>query len=77
MVDTEIILAKATAVEKHLRRIREKSAVSLDVFKDDNDLQDIMLFTFFFLKKMKIKKRKDNGFLRSPSIPLPNSFCIH
>ena len=44
MVDPDIIFAKATAVEKHLKRIREKSAVSLDAFKDDKDQQDIVLF---------------------------------
>jgi uncharacterized protein YutE (UPF0331/DUF86 family) len=44
LVDPDIVLAKATAVEKHLKRIQERSAVSLDVFKQDKDQQDIMLF---------------------------------
>jgi uncharacterized protein YutE (UPF0331/DUF86 family) len=44
MVDPDIVIAKATAVEKHLRRVREKSAVSLVAFNADIDLQDIVLF---------------------------------
>ena len=43
-VDLDIVIAKATAARKHLKRVREKSAVSLDAFTADNDLQDILMF---------------------------------
>jgi len=44
MVDTEIILAKAGAVSKHLRRIEEKVSTDIDRFLTDADRQDIVLF---------------------------------
>jgi uncharacterized protein YutE (UPF0331/DUF86 family) len=44
MVDSEIILAKASAVQKHLRRIEEKSQINLPDFLNNSDLQDVILF---------------------------------
>jgi uncharacterized protein YutE (UPF0331/DUF86 family) len=44
MVDTEIILAKASAVSKHLRRVQEKVDIDVDQFLINADLQDIVLF---------------------------------
>lgn len=44
MVDTEIILAKASAVSKHLRRVQEKVNIDIDQFLINADLQDIVLF---------------------------------
>ncbi len=44
MVDPEIILAKASAVQKHLRRIEEKAALSLPAFLKDIDSQEVVLF---------------------------------
>jgi uncharacterized protein YutE (UPF0331/DUF86 family) len=44
MVDSDIILAKASAVEKHLRRIEEKSQIPLPEFLNNSDLQDVILF---------------------------------
>ena len=44
MVDRDLILAKAAAVKKHLRRIEAKRATSLEDFAKDLDRQDIVLF---------------------------------
>ncbi len=38
MVDQEIILAKASAVEKHLRRVNEKTVLDLPSFRKDAEL---------------------------------------
>jgi uncharacterized protein YutE (UPF0331/DUF86 family) len=43
MVDAEIILAKASACNKHLRRIEQKVDSGID-FLGDADLQDVVLF---------------------------------
>jgi uncharacterized protein YutE (UPF0331/DUF86 family) len=44
MVDREIILAKAGAAQKHLRRIVEKAALDLPAFLNDVDSQEVVLF---------------------------------
>lgn len=44
MVDRDLIIAKAAAVKKHLKRIEAKRETSLANFKKDIDRQDIVLF---------------------------------
>jgi len=44
MVDAEIILAKAGACNKHLRRIEQKVDSGIAQFLIDADLQDVVLF---------------------------------
>jgi len=44
MVNRSIISRKVSFIEEHVRRIRELSPTSLDVFKKDNNSQDILLF---------------------------------
>jgi uncharacterized protein YutE (UPF0331/DUF86 family) len=44
MIDKNVIVDKASRVERHLKRIREKRNVDLNQFLDDIDLQDIVLF---------------------------------
>lgn len=44
MVDSQIILAKASAVTKHLRRLKEKAAIDCNSFLGDADSQDVALF---------------------------------
>ena len=44
MIDKEIILAKASAVAKHLRRLQEKAEIDLPMFLRDTDSQDVALF---------------------------------
>ena len=44
MVDRSIIIAKATGIEKCLERINKKCSASLELFKNDEDSQDIILF---------------------------------
>ena len=44
MVDKDIILAKASAVKRHQKRVVDKSGVDLQTFKSDLDLQEIVLF---------------------------------
>lgn len=44
MVDRSIVLAKVTQIEKCLARIREKRPSSLQLFLEDRDRQDIVLF---------------------------------
>lgn len=44
MIDKNVIVDKASRVERHLKRIREKRDVDLNQFLDDIDLQDIILF---------------------------------
>lgn len=44
MVDSDVILAKAGAVKKYLKRIKKVSSISLQTFLDDIDVQDIILF---------------------------------
>ena len=44
MVDNEIILAKASSVTKHLKRLKEKARLDLNAFLEDTDSQDVALF---------------------------------
>ena len=44
MVDSDLILAKAGSVKKHLNRIFEKRKVDLDSFLNDIDRQESILF---------------------------------
>jgi uncharacterized protein YutE (UPF0331/DUF86 family) len=44
MADRELILAKAAAVKKHLKRIEVKRGNSMETFARDLDRQDIVLF---------------------------------
>lgn len=46
MVDRDLIVAKAAAVRKHLKRIEYKREISLETFTKDIDCQDIVLFNF-------------------------------
>ncbi|MDY6824378.1 MAG: hypothetical protein SWH68_11380 [Thermodesulfobacteriota bacterium] len=44
MVDQDVILAKADAIEKYLKRIQKVSDITLQSFLNDIDTQDIVLF---------------------------------
>jgi uncharacterized protein YutE (UPF0331/DUF86 family) len=44
LVDRNILLAKATAVKKHIGRIAEKRDTDIDVFLNDIDRQESILF---------------------------------
>ena len=44
MVDKDLILAKASSVKRHLRRIEEKRNIDLNIFLKDIDLQESILF---------------------------------
>lgn len=44
MVDRNILVAKVTTIEKCLNKVKEKRSASLDLFKADEDSQDIVLF---------------------------------
>jgi len=44
VIDKDVILAKASKVEHHLRRIKEKREISLDKFLGDLDCQESILF---------------------------------
>jgi len=44
MIDTSLILAKASKVQSHLGRVREKRTVGLDEFLTDLDRQESILF---------------------------------
>ena len=44
MVNTDLIIAKAAAVKKHLSRIKSKADVDLETFLSDIDIQEIVLF---------------------------------
>ena len=44
MIDKDVILDKASSIERHLRRIRDKRDIDLNQFLDDMDVQDIVLF---------------------------------
>ena len=44
MIDKDLVLAKAGKVDSHLRRIREKKAVTLEEFLGDLDRQESILF---------------------------------
>jgi len=44
MIDRDVILDKASRIERHLRRIRDKRDIDLNQFLEDLDVQDIVLF---------------------------------
>ena len=44
MVDNDLILAKASSVKRHLRRIEEKRNIDLKTFLNDIDRQESILF---------------------------------
>ncbi len=44
MIDKNVILDKASGIERHLKRIESKRGIGLDEFLNDIDLQDILLF---------------------------------
>lgn len=44
MIDKNVVLDKASKIDRHLRRIREKRDIDLDQFLNDIDAQDIVLF---------------------------------
>ena len=44
MVDRDVILAKTGAVKKYLKRIQNVSNITLQIFLEDNNVQDIILF---------------------------------
>ena len=44
MIDKNVILDKASGIERHLKRIESKRSIALDEFLNDMDLQDILLF---------------------------------
>ena len=46
MVDRDLIIAKAAAVKKHIKRIEAKRETDLHTFTKDIDRQDIVLFNF-------------------------------
>ncbi len=44
MVDKDIILAKSSAVKKHIKRIKDLPLKDLQTFQNNSDYQDILLF---------------------------------
>jgi len=44
VVDRNILVAKVTTIEKCLNKVKDKRSASLDIFKADEDSQDIVLF---------------------------------
>jgi uncharacterized protein YutE (UPF0331/DUF86 family) len=44
LVDKDLILAKAGSIKKRLKRVEEKSNIELQVFLNDIDLQESILF---------------------------------
>ncbi len=44
MIDKNVILDKASGIERHLKRIENKRSISLDEFINNIDVQDILLF---------------------------------
>lgn len=44
MVDKDLILAKAGSIKRRLKRVEEKSNIELQVFLNDIDLQESILF---------------------------------
>jgi len=45
MVDKDIILAKSSAVKKHIKRIKEIPFKDFQTFQNNSDYQDILLFS--------------------------------
>lgn len=44
MVDKDLILAKASAIDRHLNRVHSKADTDIQKFLEDTDRQDIVLF---------------------------------
>ena len=44
MIDRDLILAKASAVEKHVNRVKDKVRIGKETFLHDIDLQEIVMF---------------------------------
>jgi hypothetical protein len=44
LVDNDLLLAKASTVKRHLRRVEEKCKVDLKTFLADIDRQEIIMF---------------------------------
>jgi len=44
MVDKDIILAKSSAVKKHIKRIKDLPLKDFQTFQNNSDYQDILLF---------------------------------
>ena len=44
MIDKNVILDKASRIERHLKRIGEKREITIDEFTNNIDIQDILLF---------------------------------
>jgi uncharacterized protein YutE (UPF0331/DUF86 family) len=44
LVDKDLLLAKASSVRRHLKRIKEKSKIDLKTFLSDLDRQEIVMF---------------------------------
>ena len=44
MVDKDVILAKSSAVKKHIKRIKDLPLKDLQTFQNNSDYQDILLF---------------------------------
>ena len=44
MIDKNVILDKASRIERHLKRIEKKRDITINEFLDNIDIQDILLF---------------------------------
>lgn len=44
MVDKDLLLAKASSVKKHIKRVEEKCKIDLKAFLSDIDRQEIVMF---------------------------------
>ena len=44
MVDSDLVVAKASSVKRHMRRVKEKSSIDLQSFLKDIDRQESILF---------------------------------
>jgi uncharacterized protein YutE (UPF0331/DUF86 family) len=44
LIDRDLILAKASAVDKHVNRIKDKVSIGKETFLRDIDLQEIVMF---------------------------------
>lgn len=44
MIDKNVILDKASRVERHIKRIENKRKITVDQFLENIDIQDILLF---------------------------------
>jgi uncharacterized protein YutE (UPF0331/DUF86 family) len=44
LIDKDLLLAKASSVKRHIKRVESKSNINLDIFLADIDRQEIVLF---------------------------------